>query len=205
MKKKYSIKGIDCANCAAKLEAKMNELPEVESVTLSFTTQQLYVEAENPDEAVKALQALADKVEPGTEIGSLKRGKRKAKAHSHEHHHHHDDDGDCCCGHDHDHEHHHHHHGHDADEIFENIGVETAKRFTEDGLRAALAKLSEEEDYGAILRAKGIVQAEDGRWLHFDYVPGETDIRYGSADYTGRLCVIGTHIDEKALRELFGV
>lgn len=110
MKKKYSITGIDCANCAAKLEAKMNELPEVESVTLSFTTQQLYVEAENPDEAVKALQALADKVEPGTEIGSLKRGKRKAKAHSHEHHHHHDDDGDCCCGHDHDHEHHHHDH-----------------------------------------------------------------------------------------------
>ena len=123
MKKKYSISGIDCANCAAKLEAKMNELPEVESVTLSFTTQQLYVEAENPDEAVKALQALADKVEPGTEIGSLKRGKRKAKAHSHEHHHHHDDDGDCCCGHDHEHEHHHHHHddagdcccGHDHD------------------------------------------------------------------------------------------
>lgn len=111
MKKKYSITGIDCANCAAKLEAKMNELPEVESVTLSFTTQQLYVEAENPDEAVKALQALADKVEPGTEIGSLKRGKRKAKAHSHEHHHHHDDDGDCCCGHDHKH----HHHDHDDD------------------------------------------------------------------------------------------
>ena len=115
MKKKYSISGIDCANCAAKLEAKMNELPEVESVTLSFTTQQLYVEAENPDEAVKALQALADKVEPGTEIGSLKRGKRKAKAHSHEHHHHHDDDGDCCCGHDHEHEHHHHHHDDDGD------------------------------------------------------------------------------------------
>ena len=129
MKKKYSITGIDCANCAAKLEAKMNELPEVESVTLSFTTQQLYVEAENPDETVKALQALADKVEPGTEIGSLKRGKRKAKAHSHEHHHHYDDDGDCCCGHDHehdhdddgdcccghDHKHEHHEHDHDDD------------------------------------------------------------------------------------------
>ncbi|MBC8556384.1 heavy metal translocating P-type ATPase [Jutongia hominis] len=115
MKKKYSITGIDCANCAAKLEAKMNELPEVESVTLSFTTQQLYVEAENPDETVKALQALADKVEPGTEIGSLKRGKRKAKAHSHEHHHHHDDDGDCCCGHDHKHEHHEHDHDDDGD------------------------------------------------------------------------------------------
>lgn len=139
--------------------------------------------------------------------------------HEHEHHHHHDEDNDhdhedhdhedhdhdhCGCGHDHEH-HHHHHHGHDADEIFENIGVETAKRFTEDGLRAALSKLSDEEDYGSILRAKGIVQAEDGRWLHFDYVPGEADIRYGSADYTGRLCVIGTHIDEKALRELFGV
>ncbi len=124
--------------------------------------------------------------------------------HAHDEHDHDHEHGHCGCGHDHEH-HHHHHHGHDADEIFENIGVETAKRFTEDGLRAALAKLSEEEDYGAILRAKGIVQAEDGRWLHFDYVPGETDIRYGSADYTGRLCVIGTHIDEKALRELFGV
>ena len=123
--------------------------------------------------------------------------------HAHDEHDHDHEHGHCGCGHD--HEHHHHHHGHDADEIFENIGVETAKRFTEDGLRTALAKLSEEEDYGAILRAKGIVQAEDGRWLHFDYVPGETDIRYGSADYTGRLCVIGTHIDEKALRELFGV
>ena len=118
MKKKYSITGIDCANCAAKLEEKMNELPEVESVTLSFTTQQLYVEAENPDEAVKALQALADKVEPGTEIGSLKRGRKKAHHHEHDHehhHHHHDDDGNCCCGHDHDHEHEHHEHHHDDD------------------------------------------------------------------------------------------
>lgn len=122
--------------------------------------------------------------------------------HDHDHEHHHDEHGHCSCGHDHAH---HHHHGHDADEIFENIGVETAKRFTEEGLRAALSKLSDEEDYGAILRAKGIVQAEDGRWLHFDYVPGEAEIRYGSADYTGRLCVIGTHIDEAALRALFGV
>ena len=118
-----------------------------------------------------------------------------------------DEHGHCSCGHDHhDHEHHHHHHhGHDADEVFDNIGVETAKRFTEDALRAALSQLGDEEEYGAILRAKGIVQAEDGRWIHFDYVPGETEIRYGSADYTGRLCVIGTHIDEAALRTLFGV
>ena len=91
------------------------------------------------------------------------------------------------------------------DKVFDNIGVETAKRFTEDGLREALGKLTDEEEYGSILRAKGIVQAEDGRWLHFDYVPGETEIRYGSADYTGRLCVIGTHIDESALHQLFGV
>lgn len=124
----------------------------------------------------------------------------------HEHHHDHDHEEHEHHHHDHDHEHHHHHHhGHDADEIFDNIGVETAKRFTEDGLREALAKLTDEEEYGDILRAKGIVQAEDGRWLHFDYVPGETEIRYGGADYTGRLCVIGTHIDESALRALFGV
>jgi len=124
----------------------------------------------------------------------------------HDHEHHLDENGHCSCGHDHhDHEHHHHHHGHDADEVFDNIGVETAKRFTEDGLRDALSKLTDEEEYGSILRAKGIVQAEDGRWLHFDYVPGETEIRYGGADYTGRLCVIGTHIDEPALRTLFGV
>ncbi|MBQ9299828.1 MAG: GTP-binding protein [Clostridia bacterium] len=127
--------------------------------------------------------------------------------HDHEEHeeHHVDEHGHCSCGHDH-HDHaHHHHHGHDADEVFDNIGVETAKRFTEAGLRDALSKLSDEEEYGSILRAKGILQAEDGRWLHFDYVPGETEIRYGGADYTGRLCVIGTHIDEAALRTLFGV
>ena len=129
----------------------------------------------------------------------------------HEHHHDHeehhvDENGHCSCGHDHhEHEHHHHHHGHDADEVFDNIGVETAKRFTEEGLRTALDQLKDEEEYGSILRAKGIVQAEDGRWLHFDYVPGETEIRYGGADYTGRLCVIGTHIDSAALHTLFGV
>ena len=126
--------------------------------------------------------------------------------HDHDdHEHHHDHDHDEHEHHHHDHEHHHHHHGHDADEIFDNIGVETARRFTEEELRSALSRLSDEEEYGSILRAKGIVQAEDGRWLHFDYVPGETEIRYGGADYTGRLCVIGTHIDEGALRTLFGV
>ena len=115
----------------------------------------------------------------------------------HEHHHHHHD-GECCCG------HHHHHHDHDADEVFTSWGHETAHKYSHDELESILTTLDSGE-YGAVLRAKGIVQAEDGRWLHFDYVPDEIDIRYGSADYTGRLCVIGTHIDEKALRELFGV
>ena len=99
-------------------------------------------------------------------------------------------------------EHHHHHHGHDADEIFENIGVETAKRFTEDGLRAALAKLSEEEDYGAILRAKGIVDGGD-TWYEFDMVPGEHEIRTCGPDVTGKVCVIGSQLKEHEVEELF--
>jgi len=142
--------------------------------------------------------------------------------HDHEHHHHEHDEHECCCGHDHDHEHHHHdhhhehgegctcgchdHHGHHhADEVFQNIGVETPRKFVEENIRAALGQLEDEEKYGVILRAKGILPLENGQWLHFDYVPGESDVRYGSADYTGRLCVIGTKINEAALKELFGL
>ena len=115
-----------------------------------------------------------------------------------------------CCHHDHDHEdgEHEHgccHHGHDADEVFENIGVETPKKFEEADVRAALEALDDEARFGSILRAKGIVPLKDGKWLHFDYVPGEADLRYGPADYTGRLCVIGVKINEPALKELFGV
>ena len=124
----------------------------------------------------------------------------------HEHgccHHDHEDGehghGHCGCG------HHHHHHGHDADEVFENIGVETPKKFEEADVRAALEALDDEARFGSILRAKGIVPLKDGKWLHFDYVPGEADLRYGPADYTGRLCVIGVKINEPALKELFGV
>ena len=141
--------------------------------------------------------------------------------HDHEHHHDHDHE---CCGHDHEHDHdHEHHHDHDhgdgctcgchhdhhghhhADEVFQNIGVETPRKFEEAAIRAALDELDDEKRFGAILRAKGILPLTDGRWLHFDYVPGESDVRYGSADYTGRLCVIGTKINEAALRELFGL
>ena len=125
----------------------------------------------------------------------------------HEHHHHHHDDDDDDDEHEHEHHHHHHHHhhgeGHDADEVFGNIGLETAQRYEQDEIRAILAKLSDEEEYGKVLRAKGILQNAAGSWFQFDYVPGEIDLRDGSADYTGRLCVIGADLNEKALTELF--
>ena len=121
--------------------------------------------------------------------------------HDHEHHHHdhdeHDHDHGCGC------DHHHHHHGHDADEVFTSWGMETAKKFTEDGLRAALTALEDEAKYGAVLRAKGIVAASEGEWIHFDYTPGEINIRRGSAGVTGRLCVIGHELHEDAVAELF--
>ena len=132
----------------------------------------------------------------------------------HEHHHHHDHDHDehdheCGCGHHHHHDHEcgcgHHHHGHDADEVFQNIGVETPKKFEESAVREALEALDDEHRFGSILRAKGILPLTDGSWLHFDYVPGECDLRHGPADYTGRMCIIGVNINEPALKELFGI
>ena len=141
------------------------------------------------------------------------------------HHHHDDDDEHECCGHHHhdgddgeEHEHHHHHdggecddpecechhHHHHADEVFTSWGVETPKAFTMDELKADLAALDDGEKYGAVLRAKGIVKGEGG-WIHFDYVPGESNIRTGSASVMGRLCVIGSKLNEHELSELFGV
>ena len=140
------------------------------------------------------------------------------------HHHHDDDDEHECCGHHHGHEqdehqHHHHHHDggecddpecechhhhHHADEVFTSWGVETPKAFTMDELKADLAALDDAEKYGAVLRAKGIVKGE-GCWIHFDYVPGESNIRTGSASVMGRLCVIGSKLNEHELSELFGV
>ena len=119
-----------------------------------------------------------------------------------------DDDDDCCCGHDHDehdhdHEHHHHHHHH-ADEVFTSWGVETTEKYTLDEIEDILGQLNG-GIFGAVLRAKGIVAGKDGQWIHFDYVPGEVNVRHGSADVMGRLCVIGSKIDEHALAELFRV
>ena len=125
--------------------------------------------------------------------------------HDHEHHHH--EHGEhCTCGHDHhEHGHHHHHHGHDADEVFTSIGAETARRYEQMDIASMLVALQDEEKYGHVLRAKGVLQDNAGNWFQFDYVPGESQFRPGTADYTGRLCVIGAHLNEKALKELFKV
>ena len=124
----------------------------------------------------------------------------ECECHEHHHHHHHDHDEHCTCGcHDHDHEHHHH-----ADEVFASWGVETTKKFTADEIETILGEFAESDKYGMVLRAKGIVEGE-GAWVHFDYVPGEPDVREGSADVIGRLCVIGANLDKKAIAERFGV
>ena len=125
--------------------------------------------------------------------------------HDHEHHHHehhYDENGVCSCGH-----HHHHHHGHDADEVFTSWGRETAHKYSREELEEILKKLSVEEDneFGIILRAKGIIPDKDNNWLEFDLVPGEYEIREGSADYTGKLCVIGSKLKEDKVAELFGL
>jgi len=119
--------------------------------------------------------------------------------HDHDHHHHHDHGEHCGCG-CHDHDHHHHH----ADEVFTSWGVETAKKFTVDSVNSALQELDSGK-YGMVLRAKGIVPAADGSWIHFDFVPGEENVRLGGADITGKLCVIGSKLDEKGIAALFGV
>jgi G3E family GTPase len=120
--------------------------------------------------------------------------------HEHGHHHHHDhecDDPECEC--------HHHHHHHHADEVFESIGAETTKKFTIDAIKNKLEALNDEEKYGKILRAKGIVACECGKFIYFDFVPGEADVRTGEPDVIGKLCVIGSKINKDAVSELFGV
>lgn len=131
--------------------------------------------------------------------------------HDHEHHHDHEEhDENCTCGcHDHDHEHHHdhdhehHHHHHHADEVFTSWGFETPASYTKEEIESCLAALEKEEEYGFVLRAKGMVPAGDGTWVYFDYVPGECDVREGRADVTGKICVIGSKLKEEALDRLF--
>ncbi|KQC85894.1 CobW family GTP-binding protein [Butyribacter intestini] len=114
-------------------------------------------------------------------------------------HHHHDHDGECGCGHHHEHGHHH------ADDVFTSWGVETAHKFTEEELKDIVSKLANDKSFGDVLRAKGIVASDEGEWFHFDLVPEETELRRGAADYTGRICVIGSNLNEDAIKELFHV
>ncbi|MBQ3061417.1 MAG: GTP-binding protein [Lachnospiraceae bacterium] len=121
--------------------------------------------------------------------------------HDHEHHHHEHQDDECCCGHHHDHDHGHHH----ADDVFTSWGTETVKVFNKDELEKVLEVLSESDEYGVILRSKGIVKEENGGWLQFDLVPGEYELRDSQADVTGKLCVIGTKLNEEEIKRLFGL
>ena len=124
--------------------------------------------------------------------------------HEHEHEHHHEHGEDCTCGchdHDHDHEHHHHH----ADDVFDSIGFETTKAFTIDQIDKALDELDDDDRFGTVLRAKGIVAGEDGKWIHFDYVPGEKNVRNGASDVTGKLCVIGSGVNKDEIKNLFEI
>ena len=117
--------------------------------------------------------------------------------HDHEHEHHHDHDEECSCGCGHDHHHHHH-----ADEVFTSIGIETAKKFTAESVKAFLEALEDDDLYGMVLRAKGMVPSEGSEWIYFDYTPGEINVRTGSPEYTGKVCVIGSELKEDAIREL---
>ena len=144
----------------------------------------------------QAILAAVEKVSLADELLEKMRAEHEAEEAEHHHHHHDHDEHDEDA-----HEHHHHHH---ADEVFTSWGAETPKQFTQADIDRILTAL-DSGDYGAILRAKGIVPAADGQWLHFDYVPQEHEVRYGSADYTGRLCVIGSQLKEDGLKTLFGL
>ena len=213
----------------AKLDAAVGILREHNSVATVITTPWSELTGE------QLISAMEGKASLAAELAKLESERLEAEEEEEEHHHHHDDDdeddehehhhdhdGHCCC-HDHEeHEHHHHHdedehdenctcgchdhhhHHHHADEVFTSWGTETARKFEKQTVENALKAL-DSGDYGAILRAKGILPAVDGTWIHFDYVPEEHNVRTGSADVTGKLCVIGSKLDEKGIAELFGV
>lgn len=212
----------------AKLDAAVAQLREHNSVATMVTTPWDQLTGQQLLEAMEHKQTLADELAE-MEIQRLAEEEEECddpecschhhhhdddeehEHHHHHHHHHHDHDEDeheCCCHHhdeDEEHEHHHHHHHHHhADEVFTTWGVETARKFSPDAIRTVLEKLDNGE-YGNVLRAKGIVAAEDGTWIHFDHVPGEADVRVGSAAVMGRICVIGADLKKEAIAELFGV
>ena len=197
------------AQAVALIRGKNDKATLVTTPWEQLTGAQLREAMENTDTLAEELKKLAEEAHEHHHHGD------EDDEHEHHHHHHHDeddecDDPECECHHHHDedgeHEHHHHHHHHHhADEVFTSWGRETAKKFDEAALREALEALDDAWTYGMVLRAKGIVESTDGRWLHFDHVPGEVEVRTGTPEVTGRLCVIGSKLDEEAIAALFGV
>ena len=203
--------GMDPAKLSAAIALLREKNPEATLIT-------------TPWEELDGKTILAAMEKRSTLEAALRELEQEAETHEEHDHccHHHDheeeecSDPDCACHHHHDHEeeecddpdcachHHHHHHGHDADEVFVSWGAETPRKFTEDELRHILAQL-ESGEYGTVLRSKGLVDAADGQWLYFDYVPGEPDIRRGVPGVTGRICVIGSQLKEDKLQALFNV
>jgi G3E family GTPase len=212
----------------AKAQASLELLREINSKAAIITTPIEKLEGKKLLEVMEHPVSLADELmeeeEVCPECGHVHEHGEHHHDHDHEEHehHHHDHDEECGCGHDHDHEeneHHHHdhdhecgcghdhhdHHHHHADEVFTSWGRETIKKYTKENLEKMLEALSASDEYGIILRAKGMLPAEDGTWIYFDMVPEETEIREGAPEYTGRLCVIGSKLNEDKLAELFGL
>ena len=212
----------------AKAQASLELLREINSKAAIITTPIEKLEGKKLLEVMEHPVSLADELmeeeEVCPECGHVHEHGEHHHDHAHEEHehHHHDHDEECGCGHDHDHEeneHHHHdhdhecgcghdhhdHHHHHADEVFTSWGRETIKKYTKENLEKMLEALSASDEYGIILRAKGMLPAEDGTWIYFDMVPEETEIREGAPEYTGRLCVIGSKLKEDKLAELFGL
>lgn len=198
-----------------KLDTCLKMIREKNDEASIITTPWDKIEGKNILEAMEKINSLEKELleEHEHHDGECCHGHHHDEEHGHGHHHdecchehHHDEehghghhDGECCHGHHHDHEGHHH-----ADDVFTSMGIETAHKFNEDELKEILDKLATGKEYGDILRAKGIVAAEEGEWFHFDLVPEETEIRRGAADFTGRICVIGSDLDKDKVQELFG-
>ena len=205
----------------AKAQASLELLREINSKAAIITTPIEKLEGKKLLEVMEHPVSLADELMEEEEV-CPECGCGHDHAHEEHEHHHHDHDEECGCGHDHaheEHEHHHHdhdhecgcghdhhdHHHHHADEVFTSWGRETIKKYTKENLEKMLEALSASDEYGIILRAKGMLPAEDGTWIYFDMVPEETEIREGAPEYTGRLCVIGSKLNEDKLAELFGL
>ena len=191
----------------AKVQTAMELLREINPKAAIITTPIGKLEGKKILEVMEHPVSLADELMEEEEVCP-------ECGHVHEHGEHHHHDHECGCGHDHEHEHHHdhecgcghdHHEHHHADEVFTSWGRETIKKYTKENLEKMLEALSASDEYGVILRAKGMLPAEDGTWIYFDMVPEETEIREGAPEYTGRLCVIGSKLKEDKLAELFGL